>query len=202
MKRTLVSIALSALALGGLAGVTPALAAGPGPAYLNVGSFSAEAENSNIAELSVATRGDIPGRADAFIRSKLGVGFAWVNPNSNTVFAMTIHPTLGVDSTQNPTGWHAHVVTLQGGATSPNDLCIKSVDLAPHVGISLDDNKLEVVVHRSDLPWAPASVKAAAGFIIAADSGCGSRLAVELVTSSSSSGGSEDKSGRESDVDR
>jgi hypothetical protein len=182
MKKALISIALSALALGGFSGAQFAAAAGPGPAYLNVSSFTAEAENANMAEFSVTTRGDIPWLADAFIRSKLGVGFAWVNPASSTVFAMTIHPTLGVDSRQNPQGWHAHVVTLQGGATAPNDLCIKSVDSAPRVGISLDDNTLEVRVHQSDLPFAPASVKAAAGFIIQADSGCGSGLAVELVT--------------------
>jgi hypothetical protein len=186
MKKTLISVALSALALGGLSGVQFAAAAGAGPAYLNVASFAAEADNANVAELSVTTGGEIPWHADAFITSELGVGFAWVNPGSNTVFAMTIHPTLGVDSTQNPTGWHAHVVTLQGGATAPNDLCIKSVDSAPHVGISLDDSSLEVTVHRSDLPWAPGSAKAAAGFIIQADAGCASGLAVELVTSSSS----------------
>ena len=188
MKKTLISVALSALALGGLSAVSSAIAAGPGPAYLNVASFSAEAENGNVAELSVSTGGDVPRHADAFITSKLGVGFAWVNPSSNTVFAMTIHPTLGVDSTQNPLGWHAHVVSLQGGATSPNDLCIKSVDSAPHVGISMDDNELEVTVHRSDLPWAPGTVKAAAGFIIQADRGCASGLAVELVRSSTSFG--------------
>lgn len=190
MKRALISVALAALTLGG-SGVLAA-AAGRGPGYLNVTSFAAEAENVRTAELSVTTGGDIPRRADAFIRSKLGVGFAWVNPNSNTVFAMTIHPTLGVDSTQNPLGWHAHVVTLQGGATAPNDLCIKSVDSAPRVGISLDDNSLEVRVHRSDLPYAPGSVKAAVGFIIEADTGCASGLAVKLVTSSTSSGPSED----------
>jgi hypothetical protein len=192
MKKALISFALSALALGGLSGVQFAAAAGPGPAYLNVSSFTAEAENANMAELSVTTRGDIPRHADGFIRSKLGVGFAWVNPASSTVFAITIHPTLGVDSTQNPHGWHAHVVTLQGGATAPNDLCIKSVDSAPHVGLSLDDNTFEVTVHRSDLAWVPNSVKAAVGFIIQADSGCGSALAVELITSSPFSGRSGD----------
>jgi hypothetical protein len=192
MKKALISVALSALALGGLSGVSSAVAAGPGPAYLNVAAFTAEAENANIAELSITTGDDIPRRADSFIRSKLGVGFAWVNPTSNTVFAITIHPTLGVDSTQNPTGWHAHVVTLQGGVTAPNDLCVKSVDSAPHVGISMGDNTLEVTVHRSDLPWVPGSIKAAAGFIINSDAGCASGLAVELVTSSPSSSLSED----------
>lgn len=183
MKKALISVALSALALGGISGVQLAAAAGPGPGYLNVTSFTAEAENAK-AELSVTTGGDIPRHADAFIRSRLGVGFAWVNPNSNTVFAMTIHPTLGVDSKQNPHGWHAHVVTLQGGATAPNDLCIKSVDSAPRVGISMDDNTLEVTVRRSDLPLALESIKAAVGFVIQSDTGCASGLAVELVTSS------------------
>ncbi len=202
MKKALISVALSALALGGLSGVQFAAAAGPGPAYLNVMSFTAEAENANRAELSVTTRGDIPWHADAFITSKLGVGFAWVDPNSSTVFAMTIHPTLGVDSTQNPQGWHAHVVTLQGGATAPNDLCIKSVDSAPRVGISMEDNTLEVRVHGSDLPWAPGRVKAAAGFIIQADTGCASGLAVELITSSTSADRSEDPGGEKIDVGR
>jgi hypothetical protein len=191
MKKALISVALSALALGGLSGAQLAAAAGPGPAYLNVTSFTAEAENAK-ADLSVTTGGDIPRQADAFIRSKLGVGFAWVNPNSNTVFAMTIHPTLGIDSTQNPTGWHAHVVTLEGGATGPNDLCIKSVDSAPRVGISMRDNNLDVHVRQSDLPFESQTIQAAAGFIINADAGCASGLAVELVTSSASSGQAKD----------
>ncbi len=183
MKKALISVALAALALGGLSGVQ-AVGAGPGPAYLNVASFAAHAENAETAELSVTTGGDIPRHANAFIRSMLGVGFAWVDPNSSTVFVVTTHPTLGVDSRQNPHGWHAHVVTVQGGATAPNDLCIKSVDSAPPVGISMEDNTLEVQVRRSGLPFAPESIKAAVGFIIRADTGCVSGLAVELVTSS------------------
>jgi hypothetical protein len=192
MKRRLISIVLSALALGGISGAQSAVAAGPGEAYLNVASFAARAENARSAEFVVRTKSDIPRHADAFIRSVLGVGFAWVNPASNTVFVMTIHPTLGVDSKQNPHGWHAHVVTLEGGATAPNDLCIKSVDSAPRVGITMDDNTLAVAVRRSVLPWAPDSVKGAAGFIINADTGCASGLAVELVASSASAGPSAD----------
>lgn len=89
-----------------------------------------------------------------------------------------------VDSRQNPHGWHAQAVTLEGGATAPNDFCIKSVNSAPPVAISIGDNTMEVNVKLNALPVSPENVRAAVGFIIEADSACATGLAVQLVTSS------------------
>lgn len=163
-------------------GSQPVLGAAPGPGWLAVTSHSAVSQNAETALLTVTTQGDIPTRANRFIRSNLGAGFAWADLNTGKVFAMTIHPTLGVDSIQNPRGWHAHAVTLVGGASGSHDFCIKSVDTHPFVSFSIDDNHMRVHVNKADLPEPLQNLTAAAGFTIQPDSTCTSGLAVQLST--------------------
>lgn len=165
-----------------IAGAVSVPAATAGPDWLAVVSHSAKSVNAHTAVLTMRTQDEIPEEANAFIRANLGAGFAWADLSTGKVFAMTIHPTLGVDSIQNPRGWHAHAVTLTGGATAPNDFCIKSIDSAPLVRFSIDGHTMRVRVKPSDLPEPADHLTAAAGFTIQRDTNCASGLAVRLST--------------------
>ena len=93
----------------------------------------------------------------------------------------TIHPVLGRDSNQNPNSWHAHTARLSGGATSPNDFCIASIDSTPTAGIAITGNAMTIMIPADRLPVSVSAFDAAVGFTIEPDGGCGSGLAVRLV---------------------
>ena len=174
-----------AAVVGGLAvasvGAVAVLAAGPGPSYLQVESWSAGLQNENAARLSVTTRGEIPRRGDAFIGSNPVVGLAWADLNTGKVLVTTVHPVLGRDSHQSPDGWHAHTATLAGSATAPNDFCVVSIDSTPTAGIQIQDNTMTVNVRSDELPVAASAFDAAVGFTIQPDSACASGLAVQTI---------------------
>src|SRR2546422_566883 len=159
-----ISATLAACALGAaiLVGLAPASASGP--AYLRVASFTATSHNKAAARLSVRTDAAIPRHPNAFIRSNLVVGFAWVDAATGRAFVTTIHPRIGRDSRQNPRAWHAHTVTLSGGATPPNDFCLASIDSSPTAGISIHGATMRVNVRKSKLPAAPQTLTLATGF--------------------------------------
>lgn len=175
-----------AVALGALSamviGVAATLGSAPGADYAQVNSFSAAAQNGNLARLSVSVDGSIPRQADVFIRSHAVVGLAWVDADTAKVFVTTIHPVLGRDSHQNPDAWHAHTATLGGGATAPNDLCVLSIDSTPTAGIAINGDTMVVNVSLDSLPVAPSAFDAAVGFTIEGDSACASGLAVRMVS--------------------
>src|SRR5439155_13870308 len=123
-----------------------------GPAYLSVTSWKAASKNKNTVALSVTTKAPIPRHPDAFIRSNPVVGFAWVDAQTNKAFVATIHPVLGRDSRQNPRAWHAHTVTLTGGATGPNDFCLGSISSSPTVGLSIRGATMRLNARASTLP--------------------------------------------------
>jgi hypothetical protein len=164
-------------------GTQVALATGTGPAYMQVSSGSATAQNSQTAKLTVTTNGKIPIRADTFINSNPVVGFAWADLSTGKAFVTTIHPSFK-DDNQNPSGWHAHTVSLTGGATSPNDFCIASIDSNPTAGISIIGNTMNVSVPQSSLPAGetPSTLGAVVGFTVQFDSACSSGLAVKVIT--------------------
>lgn len=168
---------LAAASLGAVA----VLAAGTGPGYLQVASWSAGSQNDNAARLSVTTRGDIARQADAFIGSNAVVGLAWVDLATAKVLVTTIHPVLGRDSHQNPDGWHAHTATLAGGATAPNDFCVASIDSTPTAGIRIHGDTMTVNVRADELPVAASAFDAAVGFTIQPDAACASGLAVRTI---------------------
>jgi hypothetical protein len=159
-----------------------ALAALPGPDYLEVGSWKAAARNDRTATLSAVTRAAIPRRPDAFIGSNPVVGFAWADLQTSKAFVLTIHPLIGRDSHQNPTGWHAHTVTLAGGATAPNDFCLAAIDTSPTAGIAIQGSSIKANVRRSVLPVAPSAFDTAVGFTVQADAACTSKLGVRVST--------------------
>ena len=175
-----------AIAVGTLAatvfGAAATLGSGSGPGYAAVTAFSAAAQNGNVAKLSVTVDGTIPRDPDAFIGSHAVVGLAWADLDTGKVFVTTIHPVLGRDSHQNPDAWHAHTATLGGGASSPNDFCVLSIDSTPTAGISIHGNTMRVNVSLDDLPVAPSAFDAAVGFTIEPDTACGSGLAVRTVS--------------------
>jgi hypothetical protein len=183
MQARIVVLAVTGLAALALVGVV--VAAAPGPSYLAVESFSAENANRNRTKLSAAVKGDIPRRPDAFIRNatNLVVGTAWADLDLAQAFVVTIHPVIGRDSNQNPDGWHAHTVTLAGGATPPNDFCLTGITSTPTAGIQIDGSELRVNVATRDLPFATQAIDAAVGFTVHQDSACSATgLAVRVRT--------------------
>jgi len=166
----------TALAFGA---VGAAMAAQPGPAYLAVGTWSAEAQGQNSVVLTATTNGDIPRMTDAFIASQIIVGIAWADLGTGTALVATIHPTLGRDSFQRPDAWHLHTVQLTGGATAPNDFCLVAVASTPTAGIQIQGSTMSVYVRASEMPVAggspisPAAIDAAVGFTVhGGDAGC------------------------------
>jgi hypothetical protein len=178
-----ISAALAVTVLGAaaiLVGLAPASTAGPD--YLSVVSSSAKAKQKNQARLSVTTKASIPRHPDAFIKSNPVVGFGWVDVATGKGFVVTIHPVIGRDSHQNPRGWHAHRVTLSGGATAPNDFCLASIDASPTAGISIHGKTMRVNVRTSKLPVAPSAFDVTTGFTVQHDTACTSGLAVRVST--------------------
>lgn len=167
-------LAFAGAGLVALASVTVVLASLPGPSYLGVSSFSAEAVGENRAMLSANVAGDIPHRADAFIGNTANkvVGLAWADVHSGQAFVATIHPVIGRDSRQNPDAWHAHTVTLAGGATAPNDFCLAAITSTPTAGIQIHGSAMRISVAAGDLPFAVADIDAAVGFTVHPDAGC------------------------------
>ena len=178
MSRRLVFGAVACLSLA--LGAGSVVATGSGPAYTHVDDWSASTRGP-VATLAVTTDGAIPRRADAFIAGNPVVGLAWADLDTGKVVVATIHPVLGRDSHQNPDSWHAHTATLGGGATSPNDLCIRSIDSTPTAGIAIQGSSMTVRIRADRLPVATSAIDAAVGFTIQADAGCASGLAVRLV---------------------
>ena len=180
MKKSLTIAAALALATVAV-GAATVLAAGSGPSYLQVGSWTGALQNDNLAKLTVTTAGAIPRGSDAFIGSNPVVGLAWADLDTGKVFVATIHPVIGRDSHQNPDSWHGHTATLTGGATPPNDFCVVSIDSTPTAGIQIHDDTMAIDVRAGQLPVAPSAFDAAVGFTIQPDSACASALAVRTV---------------------
>ena len=158
-----------------------------GPSYLAVSGWSAGAVGPNLVRLSAATNGAIPKRADQFINDNVIVGIAWADFGTGTALVATIHPTLGRDSNQRPDSWHLHTVTLTGGATAPNDLCLVSVDSTPTAGIAIDGNSMTISLSASKLPGngavSVADLDGAVGFTVhGGDAGCATGLGVRVRT--------------------
>lgn len=177
------------LAAASLVFTSVVMAAQPGPAYLAVQSFSAEAQNANLVRLSATAQSEIPTRADAFISDNVIVGIAWADFGTGTAVVATIHPMLGRDSHQRQDGWHLHTVQLGGGATAPNDLCLVTVLTTPTAGIQLHGSTIDVNLNAADLPVGGGSVIAesdidgAVGFTVhPGDAGCATGLGVRVRT--------------------
>jgi hypothetical protein len=181
MGKKLAALAVAAVgAVGMFVAFAPASASGPD--YLRIASWSAVSPNKSAARLAIKTEARIPRHPDAFIRSNPVVGFAWVDQATSKAFVATIHPAIGRDSHQNPRGWHAHTVTLGGGATAPNDFCLVRIDSSPTAGISLHGKTMKVNVRKRTLPVAPQAFDAATGFTVQQDAACASGLGVRAST--------------------
>lgn len=164
-----------------------AMAAQPGPAYLDVQSSSAEAQNRNSVRLSATVAGDLPRLTDAFIAAQVIVGIAWADLDSGTAVVATIHPVLGRDSHQRPDSWHLHTVQLTDGATAPNDFCLVEVTSTPTAGIRMQGSVMKVNLRASEMPVvggmpiAPDAIDAVVGFTVhPGDGGCTSGLGVRI----------------------
>jgi len=181
-----VTLAVTALLLGAV-GMT--IAFQPGPAYLAVQSYTANAQGPNAVKLSASTNADIPKLTDAFIAAQLIVGIAWADLDSGTAVVATIHPMLGRDSHQRPDAWHVHTVQLAGGATAPNDFCLVSVSSTPNAGIQIQGSQLSLVLSSWEMPivsGAPLTaddIDASVGFTVhTGDAGCVTGLGVRVRT--------------------
>jgi hypothetical protein len=172
MSRARWFTAAGLFATGLLIAIQAATAAAPGPMYLSVTSFAAGSQNGETAKLSLTTKADVPRQPDGFISANNNTGFAWVDVDTGYAFSVVIHGSAPRNSHQDPEGWHAHVVTLTGGATAPNDFCLASLDADPTAGILLHGNTMNVNVTKSRLPVAPEAFDVAVGFTVQLDFGC------------------------------
>jgi hypothetical protein len=159
-----------------------AVAAAPGPDYLEVTSWQAVAKNNSTVRLSATTKARIPRHPDTFIRSNPVVGIAWADLQTGKVFLVTIHPVIGRDSHQNPRAWHAHTATLAAGATAPNDFCLGAITSSPTAGIAIQGATVTINTRASVLPVPTPAFDVATGFTVQTDAACGSRLGVRLST--------------------
>jgi len=152
--------------------------------YMKGATGTEISQNANLAKFSVSVDGAIPTTPDAFIHGNIAVGYAWADVSTGKVLVVVIHPTF-VDSKQEPSGWHVHTATVSGGASSPNDFCVASVDSAPTAGIDIEGNTMSVNILQSKLPAGetPSSLSAVVGFTLQSDGACASGLAVQIQTS-------------------
>jgi hypothetical protein len=175
------AIAIALAANLALAAVVAAAQAGP--SYLAVSGWDAGTTGPNLVSLSASTNGAIPKRADQFVNDNVIVGIAWADLGTGTAVVATIHPTLGRDSNQRPDSWHIHTVSLEGGATAPNDFCLKSVDSTPTAGIAIQGASMTVNLSASKLPGGVSvgDLDAAVGFTVhGGDAGCATGLGVRV----------------------
>lgn len=179
--KIILAVSLSAIIAGMILGLNNATASIPGPSYLVASGFTATTQGNNLATLSVATGDDIPRKPTDFISAHAVAGIAWADLDTGKIFVVTIHPTLGRDSNQNPDSWHAHTATLTGG-TGSSDFCVASIDSTPTAGISIQGNTINVNVKQDKLPVATSAFDGAVGFVIDPDAGCGSGLGVNVLT--------------------
>ena len=157
----------SILAIG-LVGIPTALASTTNPDYTNVEDSSVEENNGKI-KLTATTGGDIPKKADDFINSVLGFGFAWLDGNKGIV--AVIHPTFD-DSNQNPNAWHTHTVTLDG------DNCVTVED--SQGGVIIKGNTLTLQFPKEFAENIEPAGQAVS-FKLVADESCDSGAAVETL---------------------
>jgi hypothetical protein len=176
------TVALGSIVAAFAAVVGFAIAAAPGPDYLDVTSWQAVSKNKSTVMLSATTKAGIPRHPDAFIRSNPVVGIAWADLQTGKVFVVTIHPVIGRDSHQNPQAWHAHTAQLTAGATAPNDFCLGAITSSPTAGIAIQGATVTVNTRASALPVATSAFDVAAGFTVQTDPACASRLGVRLST--------------------
>jgi hypothetical protein len=175
-------IALASVAAVFAALVGFAVAAAPGPDYLEVTSWHAVAKSKSAAWLDATTKASIPRHPNTFIRSNPVVGIAWADLQTGKAFVVTIHPVIGRDSHQNPRAWHAHTVTLASGATAPNDFCLAAINSSPTAGIAFQGAAVTINVRASVLPVTTSAFDTAVGFTVQADAACASHLGVRLST--------------------
>jgi len=151
--------------------------------YMKGATGTGISQNANLAKFSVSVDGAIPTTPDAFIQGNIAVGYAWADVSTGKALVAVIHPSF-VDSRQQPSGWHVHTVTLGGGATSPNDFCVASVDSAPTAGIDVSGNTLTLNIRQSNLPSGetPGTLSTVVSFTLQSDAGCASGLAVQINT--------------------
>ena len=142
------------------------------PDYTGLDGATASARGGTL-HLSVDASADLPRFPDDYLRSVAVFGHAWVDFQTQRGIVAVIHPVIGLDSRQNPDGWHTHPVQLATG-TKPagaSDFCIESIG-ASQGGISIQGDELRV--HMAGR-WAgiPADqLDVAASFIVVPDAGC------------------------------
>ena len=157
---------LSLILAIGLVGMPTALATTI-PTYTNVEDSSVE-ENNGKMKLTATTEGDIPKKADDFINSVLGFGFAWLDGNEGIVAA--IHPDFD-DSNQNPKAWHTHTVTLDG------DNCVTVED--SQGGVIIKGNTITLQLSKQFT--GNIEPGQAVSFKLVEDESCDSGAAVEVL---------------------
>jgi hypothetical protein len=191
MQHTTRRTAIFATSVGVVASFAfAALVAGsqPGPDYLAVEAWSADAQGTNGVRLTATTDDSIPKQPDAYIGGVKIVGIAWADLATGKALVATIHPVAGRDSYQRPDSWHPHTVSLTSG-TGASDFCVVSIDSTPTAGINIQGSTISLNLDRSSMPSIgggerldPSAIDVATGFFVQDDGACGSGLGVVLLT--------------------
>ena len=168
MNRKLLGASLAAVFAISMIGIASAH-----ESWQGIDSDSVVAKNKNTTLLTIDATGTVPQKTSNL------VGFAWlyVETSSNSAIAITQHnanldddPKNEVrDSTQNPDGWHGHNVNL-GPGTGTATFCVTDIVDAPNVGISIDEDLVNVNVRNSILTGDLSDT--AAAFDIVIEPGC------------------------------
>lgn len=163
MTKTIPILGLSFAAIFVVAMISPAVASDDGFLTVVGGGVDDSKKNTYLAFIDGET--DIPKHTDA-----IG-GYGWFTGGSDwAVYAITTHNVGDVDestkgpnndvrdSKQNPDGWHAHLVNVDGNA------CITEVTDDTTAGISINDGNMSVHITKKKIDGAISGT--AAGFHI------------------------------------
>lgn len=153
------------------------------PEYAGLDAARATATGGAL-RLEVDASGEVPRHPDAYIGSVAVFGYAWADLATGNGIVAVIHPVIGRDSRQNPTGWHTHTVLLAGGTTGTggtSDFCIASLGRS-QAGIAIHDDALQISMPDQWASVAAEEIDVAAAFVVQADAGCGATgLGVDLL---------------------
>ena len=138
------------------------------PSYTDLDAATARGTQGSL-HLWVNAGGGVPRHADAFIRSVPVFGYAWVDLATGSGVVAVIHPLIGRDSRQNPTGWHTHPVQLSTGAAF--DFCIVSLGTTQG-GIGIQDDLLRLNIALEQAGISAEVLDVAAAFVVQPDGGC------------------------------
>ena len=149
------------------------------PAWDVATAAIAKQQNDKMSKLTVTASDIIPRKTS--VAPDAVAGFAWADLDSGKVLVATIHPTFR-DSSQNPDSWHLHAAQLANDLIGGHSFCIDSFFPNPQGGISIKNNKMNINIQNSKMPFVTTEIDGAVGFVVNPQEGCGTGLAVDVTS--------------------